>query len=167
MSDSPLIFAAILDGPIDPATETRLLASIAPALGALNLSGRVGARLRFEGIVRRDEPAPRADMHNQARSTIDAAPTTVPLRALAALDYQSYDPMAERQLDSLARDVAREYGLLALLALHSRGRVGVGEISFVLTILSAHRAEALAAMAAFIDRLKRDVPIWKSPVWAK
>lgn len=167
MGDPPLIFAAVLDGPIDLAAETRALAPIAPALGALNLSGRVGATLRFEGIVRRDEPAPLADMNNQARPTIQAASASAPLRALAALEYQSYDPMAGRQFDSLARDVAREFGLIVLIALHSRGRVGVGEISFVLAISSAHRAEALAGMTAFIDRLKRDVPIWKSPVWAE
>jgi molybdopterin synthase catalytic subunit len=27
-----------------------------------------------------------------------------------------------------------------------------------------HRAEALAATGEFIDRMKRDVPIWKSPL---
>jgi len=156
MNDSPLIFAAILDGPIDPAAETRSLTSIAPALAALNVSGRVGATLRFEGIVRRDEPS---------GSPVSTGAST-PLRPLVALDYQSYDPMAERQLESLAREVAREFGLLALLALHSRGRVRVGEVSFMLTILSMHRAEAITGMTAFIDRLKRDVPIWKSPAWA-
>lgn len=156
MDDLPLIFAAILSGPIDPAAETRLLTPIAPALGALNLSGRVGATLRFEGIVRR----------NEASGTVEASGITAAFRPLTALVYQSYDPMAGRQLESLARDIAREFGLLALVALHSRGRVRVGETSFVLTISSAHRAEALAGMTAFIDRLKRDVPIWKSPVWA-
>jgi molybdopterin synthase catalytic subunit len=39
-----------------------------------------------------------------------------------------------------------------------------GQCSFRLQVASAHRAEALAAMTEFIDRLKRDVPIWKSPV---
>ena len=74
--------------------------------------------------------------------------------------------MAQKQLAAVAHDIAREFGLLAVVTLHSRGRVRVGEISFVLTISSSHRAEALAAMTAFIDRLKRDVPIWKTPVWA-
>jgi len=45
--------------------------------------------------------------------------------------------------------------------------VAVGEVSFVLIVESAHRAEALAAMADFIDRLKQDVPIWKRAVWAE
>lgn len=157
MNDAPLIFAAILDGPIGSASEAHALSPIAPTLSALNVSGRVGATLRFDGIVRRDEPSgsPAEDG------------SSPPFRPLAALDYQSYDPMAQRELESLARDVARESGLIALIALHSRGRVRVGEASFMLTIFSVHRSEALAGMSAFIDRLKRDVPIWKSPVWTE
>ena len=155
MDRSPVILAAILDGPVDPSAEAKTLSSAARALPELSTSGRVGATLRFEGIVRRDEPSP------------GAPPSAAPiLRPICALDYQSYDPMAQAQLESLSRDISREFGLLALTTLHSRGRVLVGEVSFVLTISSSHRAEALAAMTAFIDRLKRDVPIWKTPVWA-
>lgn len=154
MSEAPVILAAILDGPIGAAEEARALRSIGPAPDA---PGLVGATLRFEGIVRRDEPS--------GAPTPGGAP--LPLRPLIALDYQTYDPMAHHQFAGLARDVAHEFGLLALVALHSRGRVRVGEASFMLTIRSTHRAEAIAAMTSFIDRLKRDVPIWKLPVWAE
>ncbi|MFN0010069.1 MAG: molybdopterin synthase catalytic subunit [Phycisphaerales bacterium] len=107
--------------------------------------------LRFEGIVRRSEPC---------EQSAGAA------RNLLALDYEAYDPMAQRELESLARDVLARHGLISILVLHSRGRVAVGEVSFVLEVGAAHRAETLAAVAEFIDRLKRDVPIWKEPVWA-
>lgn len=102
-----------------------------------------GAVLRFEGVVRRDESG----------------------RELRALEYRTYDPMAERELLALARDVGARHGLRSLTALHSRGVVGVGEVSFVLEVTGAHRAETLGATAEFIDRLKRDVPIWKVPLW--
>lgn len=155
MDRSPVVFAAILDGPVDPSAEAQALSSIALALPELNTSGHVGATLRFDGIVRRDEPS----------GSPTASGVSSPLRPLAALDYKTYDPMAQQQFSILAHDIAREFGLLSLVALHSRGRVRVGEVSFMLTILSTHRAEALAAMTAFIDRLKRDIPIWKTPVW--
>lgn len=162
----PCVVAAVVDGPVNAASEQRVLdASGWPGRGAprdhgrgsaggraaANGFGQVGASLRFEGIVRRREPR--------------AAEGGASSGDLIALDYQTYDPMAERQLLLLGRDVAARHGLLALAALHSRGRVGVGEASFVLIVESAHRAEALAAMADFIDQLKRDVPIWKHPVW--
>ena len=40
--------------------------------------------------------------------------------------------------------------------------MGVGERSFRLQIAAPHRQEALAAMAEFIESMKRDVPIWKN-----
>ncbi len=108
---------------------------LVPAPGA-------GASVLFEGIVR---PTETGD-------------------PIAALRYQAYEPMAQRQLRNIAEDVVQRFGLRRLHVHHSRGRVGVGECSFRLLVESPHRKEALAAMDEFIDRLKRDVPIWKSPV---
>ena len=83
---------------------------------------------------------------------------------IEALDYEVYSPMAERVLESIARDEGRRSGVLGILVRHSRGRVAVGEVSFVCEIASAHRAEGLEALGSFIDRMKREAPIWKRPV---
>ena len=101
-----------------------------------------GAWLMFEGIVRATENG----------------------QAIDSLHYQTYDPMAQETLAELARDVAARHGLTAIHVQHSRGTVPVGACSFRLLIQSPHRKPALAAMDEFIDRLKRDVPIWKSSV---
>lgn len=148
----PVVIARVVDGPLTPDVEHAALAGEGwnPARDAPAAPGVVGAALRFEGIVRRGEAS---EAHGGRE------------RDLLALDYQTYDPMAERELLSLGRAVVAEHGLLSLVVLHSRGRVAVGEVSFVLIVESPHRAGAIAAMAAFIDRLKRDVPIWKRPVW--
>ena len=100
----------------------------------------VGAVVVFEGIVRGEEDGQR----------------------IAALNYTAYDPMATMELTKLAQDVLVKHGLTRVAVEHSRGRVGVGEVSFRLTIWSVHRKESLAAMDEFIDRMKKDVPIWKS-----
>lgn len=139
-----IAFAAIIDGPVTAQAEAAARSAIQSDLAPASLSGSVGARLRFEGIVRRLESG----------------------RELVALDYHTYDPMAERELCSLARDVAERHGLSSIIVLHSRGRVPVGQASFTLEVSSPHRPPALAAIAEFIDRLKQDVPIWKQPVWA-
>jgi len=39
--------------------------------------------------------------------------------------------------------------------------VSAGEAAIYVGIASAHRAEGFALLAAFMDRLKQDVPIWK------
>lgn len=149
----PVVVARIVDGPLSPEAERDALAGEGrPPTGVAGpaASGVVGAVLRFQGTVRRQEPS-------EAHGGVE--------RELLALDYQTYDPMAERELRAMAGQIAQQHGLASLVALHSRGRVAVGEVSFILMVESPHRAEALAAVAAFIDRLKQDVPIWKKPVW--
>jgi molybdopterin synthase catalytic subunit len=107
-------------------------------------AGGAGAIICFEGIVR-----PREDG-----------------RPIAALDYDAYEPMASRMLRELAAAMLSEHRLFAIRIEHSRGRVPVGQCSFRLAVASRHRKEGLAAMDAFIDRMKQDVPIWKKPVYA-
>lgn len=102
-------------------------------------AGLVGAEVVFDGIVRAHEG--------------DAT--------IAALDYEAYRPMADRELERLAKRMLDEHGLLSIAVWHSVGRVPVGGVSFRLVIRSAHRKEALAAMDGFIDALKVDVPLWK------
>ncbi len=150
----PLVIARVVDGPLNSKVEHAALLgegwTPACEVSGQLAPGVVGAVLRFEGIVRRGEP-----------SVVHGGDE----RELLALDYQTYDPMAERELRVLAHQVAEEHRLSSLVTLHSRGRVAVGEVSFVLIVESSHRAEAIAALSAFIDRLKQDVPIWKNPVW--
>ncbi len=88
-------------------------------------------------------------------------------RLLEALDYEAYRPMAERSLESLAEHMVSTHGLLGICVEHSVGSVPVGSCSFRLRVAAEHRAEALAAMDQFIVQMKKDVPIWKKPVWAK
>src|SRR2546421_9764426 len=102
-----------------------------------------GAVLCFEGVVRPVESG----------------------RAIAALDYEAYEPMATNLLRRLGGEVSRTHGLIDLCVEHSRGRVRAGECSFRLRVASPHRPEALRAVAEFVDRMKRDVPIWKTAVY--
>jgi molybdopterin synthase catalytic subunit len=106
-------------------------------------TGPEGAVASFEGIVRAEEDS----------------------RPIAALDYEVYEPMARRELQRLARQVHDDFALLTMDVEHSRGRVPVGLCSFRLRITATHRKEALQAMDLFIDRMKQDVPIWKTPVF--
>jgi molybdopterin synthase catalytic subunit len=103
-----------------------------------------GAFVVFEGVVRGEEDG----------------------KKLEALDYQVYEPMAGKQLESLAIAIVQEFGVLDVAVWHSSGLVKVGEVSFRLVIEGAHRHESLEAVGEFIERMKRDVPIWKKPVFA-
>jgi molybdopterin synthase catalytic subunit len=104
-----------------------------------------GAVVCFEGVVRPEEDG----------------------RPIAALDYEVYQPMASDTLRQLGDEVLREFHLIAVSVEHSRGRVHAGQRSFRLRMAGAGRKETLAAMDKFIDHLKRDVPIWKTPVFVQ
>jgi molybdopterin synthase catalytic subunit len=85
-------------------------------------------------------------------------------RRIRGLEYESYDPMAERVLRELAEEAADRHGLLGLRVIHSRGFVPAGACSLVVEAAGAHRREGLEAVAWFISRMKEDVPIWKRAV---
>jgi molybdopterin synthase catalytic subunit len=70
--------------------------------------------------------------------------------------------MARDMLALIGEELVQAFGLLGLCVEHSTGLVRVGECSFRLQVAGRHRQESLAAMGQFIDRLKRDVPIWKT-----
>jgi len=98
-----------------------------------------GAVVVFEGRVRRLEDG----------------------REIRGLEYEAYEPMAQNMLREISEELLGKFGLIGIAVEHSKGMVLVGECSFRLQVAAPHRREALEAMGHFIDRLKRDVPIWK------
>lgn len=72
--------------------------------------------------------------------------------------------MATGELRKLSQRMLEKHGILAISVEHSTGTVPVGRCSFRLRIAASHRAEALAAADEFIQLMKRDVPIWKTPI---
>lgn len=109
-------------------------------VSALALPSReVGAAVEFSGIVRETENG----------------------RALAGLHYEAYEPMATRLLDRIFDELNAAHPCAAVHFIHRLGWVPVGEASLFLRVLAAHRGEALLFLAAAIDRMKADVPIWK------
>lgn len=83
-------------------------------------------------------------------------------KPITALVYEHYSGMAESELQKLAEGTVDKFSIQALECTHRVGEILVGEISLQVIIQSAHREEGLEAMAWFISKLKKDVPIWKN-----
>jgi len=98
-----------------------------------------GAYVLFEGVVRN---------HHHGR-------------AVESIFYDAYRPMAEKEIDIIVRDVARQYPAVAIDIVHRLGRLAVGESSIAIVCSSPHRAESFEACRLMIDRVKQTVPIWK------
>ncbi len=82
-------------------------------------------------------------------------------RKVLRLEYQAYPAMAERMMREIGDEVAERFGTPHVALVHRIGPVGVGEISVIVAVASAHRREAMAGCAQAIERLKAVVPIWK------
>lgn len=112
--------------------------------------GEDGAVLVFDGIVRNN---------SRGRQTL-------------YLDYEAYEEMALKQMNELAGEAVKRFGIRDVAIVHRLGRLQVGETSVLIVVASAHRAQAYEASRWLIDTLKKTVPIWKKEtfvdgaVWA-
>jgi molybdopterin synthase catalytic subunit len=77
------------------------------------------------------------------------------------LDYEAYELLARTELERLRDEAISRFGLTDCGIIHRLGRVAVGETSVAVAVSAAHRREAFAAAEWLLDRLKRQVPIWK------
>jgi molybdopterin synthase catalytic subunit len=107
------------------------------AIEAFVMSRQDGAVVTFEGVIRD---------HDHGAS-------------VTALDYEAH-PEAERFLRETCEGVAQETGL-RVGAAHRVGALTVGEVALVASVAAPHRAEAFAACALLVDRIKERTPIWK------
>ncbi|MGH9512436.1 MAG: molybdenum cofactor biosynthesis protein [Terriglobales bacterium] len=98
-----------------------------------------GAVVLFEGIVR-----------NQTRG-----------HRTLYLDYESYEEMALKQMESLAAQALVNFRVREVRIVHRLGRLEIGETSVLIAVASEHRGAAFDACRWLIDTVKRTVPIWK------
>ncbi len=98
-----------------------------------------GAAVIFEGVVR-----------NNTHS-----------RRTSYLEYEAYEEMAVKQMEVLANRALQQFAIRDVAIIHRLGRLQIGEVSVLIVVASAHRAEAFDASRWLIDTLKRTLPIWK------
>ena len=99
----------------------------------------LGAWVEFRGVVRGEE---------------NGLP-------IAALEYETYSPMAEHEMRRIIEAIASAKPCLFARVIHRVGIIPVGEAAIYVGVAGKHRAEAFGLLTEFIDGLKRNVPIWK------
>jgi molybdopterin synthase catalytic subunit/molybdopterin converting factor small subunit len=88
------------------------------------------------------------------------------------LDYEAYEAMALKQMESLAVEARERFAVRGVSIVHRLGRLQIGETSVLIVVAAAHRGAAFEACRWIIDTLKKTVPIWKKEyfldgaVWA-
>lgn len=86
--------------------------------------------------------------------------------AVTGLDYEAWEPRALDALTAIGEELLDRWPLCRAALLHRVGHLDVGEVSVVVCCSSPHRAESFEAARHGIERLKRDVPIWKKEALA-
>jgi molybdopterin synthase catalytic subunit len=84
---------------------------------------------------------------------------------VVGLEYSAHPSALDRMRD-VAEDVAKQYDVLGVAAVHRVGKLALGDAAVVIATTAAHRGEAFEASRALIDELKSTVPIWKHQLFA-
>jgi MoaE-MoaD fusion protein len=98
-----------------------------------------GAVVVFEGVVRNNTKG----------------------RPTQYLEYECYAPMAVRQMERIGVEIAESHAIGRIGIVHRLGRLEIGEASVSVVAAAPHRQAAFQAALEGINRLKREVPIWK------
>ena len=77
------------------------------------------------------------------------------------LEYEAYAPMAEKVMTAILEETARKWPGVRAAVDHRVGALTLGDLAVAVATSAPHRADAFAACAFVIDRLKEDAPIWK------
>ena len=103
-----------------------------------------GAVVVFEGVVRNNTKG----------------------RATLYLEYECYEPLALQQMIRIGNEVADKFPIGRMGVVHRLGRLEIGEASVAVVATAPHRKAAFEAAFEAINRLKREVPIWKKEFFA-
>lgn len=103
-----------------------------------------GAVVVFEGVVRNNTKG----------------------RATLYLEYECYEQMALQEMTRIGHEIAGQFAIDRIGIVHRLGRLQIGEASVAVVTTAAHRKPAFEAALEAINRLKREVPIWKKEFFA-
>jgi len=83
------------------------------------------------------------------------------------LEYEAHETIAPQTIKTIIEEQKTKHGIIDAIVEHKVGTVQVGEEVMYVLVASKHRKEGRKALAELVDRIKRDVPIWKKEVTEK
>lgn len=82
-------------------------------------------------------------------------------RAVKALKYTSYAPVAEKMIRKIEQEIQQKYAISYVRVIHRIGALEIGEKAIIAIAYAAHRREAFEACEEAVERVKHEVPVWK------
>ena len=78
-----------------------------------------------------------------------------------AMTLEHYDGMTQKQLEKIMAIAKENWGILDALIVHRVGDILPNEPIVVISVWSAHRADAFDACRYIMEELKSNAPFWK------
>ena len=105
-------------------------------------SKRAGAMATFVGIVRED-------------------PVESSSSKVRYLEYEAFEEVATQKLKELRDDLTKREGIVDVSIHHVVDRLGVGDVSLIIAVLGTRRRFVFPVLEEAVERVKKEVPIWK------
>jgi molybdopterin synthase catalytic subunit len=77
------------------------------------------------------------------------------------LEFESYGEVARQKMDDICSALKQEEGIVEVLMYHRTGIIQKGEDIVHIVVAAGHREQMFPVLREAIERLKREVPIWK------
>jgi len=77
------------------------------------------------------------------------------------LEYEAYAEAALKTMEQIRQDMKKRPGVFEVSIHHVIDKVNVGEPSLWVAVLGDHRQEVFSALSETVDRVKKEVTIWK------
>jgi len=87
-------------------------------------------------------------------------------RPVRALDYEAYQPLAEKEGQRILAEAREKFPILAAAVVHRVGPLALGDLAVWVGVTAAHRGAAFDACRYIIDETKTRLPIWKREHYA-
>jgi molybdopterin converting factor subunit 1 len=117
-----------------------------------------GAVVGFLGITRSSPGTPAPGQETAAAEHAG--------RSVSSLEYEAHPAMTLRILETIASEIAAQFGVERLAIVHRIGEVPLGEPSVAVVACASHRDAAFDAARYAIDQTKARAPIWKAEHFA-
>ncbi len=82
-------------------------------------------------------------------------------KAVKALKYTAYAPVAEKMIRQIEQEIQAKYGVSYVRVVHRIGALDIGDTAIIAMAYAAHRREAFQACEEAVERVKHEVPVWK------
>jgi molybdopterin synthase catalytic subunit len=107
-----------------------------------------GAVACFVGIVRED-PARESDAK------------------VTRLEYEAYREVALKRMEEIRESMKDRHGVVEVSIHHVIDTLNVGEPSLFVAVLGKHRQDVFPVISETVERVKKEVPIWKKEFTTK